>query len=126
MLLDTHTFLWFITNDPKLSQNARSYIEDSSNEIWLSIASIWEMAIKYSAGKLSFAQPFDPFILNQINVNNFAILHIAIEHTVVVATLPFHHKDPFDRVLIAQALVEGIPLLSIDKIVDAYSIKRLW
>ena len=123
-LLDTHIFIWFVMGDPRISVSMRSQIEN--NENLLSIASIWEMAIKHSIGKLNFDLAFDEFIEQQIIRNGIELLPITINYISVVAALPLHHRDPFDRILIAQALVENIPILSADKIFDAYPIRRLW
>src|SRR5256714_2622977 len=126
LLLDTHTFIWFIMGIPQLSANARALIEDVANEKFLSVASLWEMAIKLSIGKLTLTAPFDVFIPQQLSLNGFESLNIEIAHAAVVATLPFHHRDPFDRLLIAQAMVEKMPIVSIDPSFDAYLVKRLW
>ncbi len=101
-------------------------IAEPTNEVFLSIASVWEMVIKVSMGKLDLSQPFDLFIPNQLLLNNINLLDISISHTLRVATLPFHHRDPFDRLLIAQSLVEGLPIISMDSIIDAYGVTRLW
>jgi PIN domain nuclease of toxin-antitoxin system len=124
--LDTHSFLWFINGSPQISTNARTLIEDASNQPLLSAASLWEMAIKLSLGKLSLAQPFEVLIPQQMRLNGIKLLGIEIEHTAAVSKLPFHHRDPFDRLLIAQAMVEQIPIVSADTAFDTYSIKRLW
>lgn len=92
----------------------------------LSIGSLWEIAIKQNLGKLSFNQPFEIFITQQLNLNDLRLLNIKISHVTIVATLPLHHRDPFDRLLIAQSVVENIPVLSADKIFDAYPIRRIW
>ena len=126
LLLDTHTFLWFIMGDPKLSEKARALIEDTRNERLLSIASLWEMAIKHSVGKLSLGQPFEVLIPQQLERNSIEILPITVAHLTVVATLPFHHRDPFDRLLIAQAAVERLSVLTVDSAFDAYAVERLW
>lgn len=101
-------------------------IFSKTNEKLLSTASIWEMAIKHTTGKLSFGQPFKVFIDQQINLNNIDLLNINLDHLDIVATLPLHHRDPFDRLLIAQAMVEQLPILSTDSAFDAYLIRRLW
>lgn len=126
LLLDTHTFIWFFTGNPKISNQVRVLIENQDNEKLLSTASIWEIAIKQSTGKLSFYLPFEVFITQQLSLNDFKLLEIKIDHLAVVATLPFHHRDPFDRLLIAQAMVEQIPILSTDSAFDSYLIQRLW
>lgn len=126
LLLDTHTFLWFIDGNPRLSTIARQLIEDLANERWVSSASLWEIAIKVSLGRLTFVQPFATLIPDQLRQNSMQELPITLAHTAQVATLPFHHHDPFDRMLIAQSLVEGMPILSVDSAFDTYSVTRLW
>lgn len=126
LLLDTHTFIWYVTDNSRLSNQVLEFINDENNEILLSIASLWEIAIKQNLEKLNFNQPFEIFITQQLNLNDFRLLDIKISHITVVATLPLHHRDPFDRILIAQSVVENIPILSADKIFDAYPIERLW
>ncbi len=125
-ILDTHTFLWFITDDPTLSSNARNLIEDINNERLLSIASVWEIAIKTSLGKLELARPFEEFIPQQLRQNYVDLLPIEIPHLAKVSKLPFHHKDPFDRLIISQSLVERIPIISVDDKLDNYNIRRFW
>ena len=126
LLLDTHSFLWFISGNPNLSPTARTLIEDASNQPFLSIASLWEMAIKLSIGKLNLAQPFEVLIPQQMHLNGIKPLSIEIENVAIVSKLPFHHRDPFDRLLIAQAIGEQIPIVSADAVFDAYGIQRLW
>ena len=123
-LLDTHTFIWFVMGNPRISTRVRTQIEN--NENLLSTASIWEMAIKQSTGKLNFSLPFRVFISQQLRVNNIGILEINLDHIEVVASLPLHHRDQFDRLIIAQGIVEHIPILSVDSVFDAYAIARLW
>jgi PIN domain nuclease of toxin-antitoxin system len=125
-VLDTHSFIWFVEDHPSLSVPARTLIEDSTNAIFLSIASVWEMAIKVSLGKLTLSQPFDLFIPNQLLLNDITLLDITVSHTLRVAMLPFHHRDPFDRLLIAQSLVENMPIVSVDSVFDAYGVSRIW
>ena len=126
LLLDTHSFIWFVEDNPSLSSHARILIEEPTNDVFLSIASLWEMAIKISLSKLDLSQPFDLFIPNQLLLNDITLLDITVSHTVRVATLPFHHRDPFDRLLVAQSQVEGMPVISIDSIFDTYGVTRLW
>lgn len=126
LLLDTHIFIWYILDIQRLTATVRALIDDEDNEILLSTASAWEMAIKQSTGKLSFGMQFEMFITQQLSLNKFNLLDIKIEHLTVVSTLPLHHRDPFDRLLIAQAMVEEIPILSADSAFDAYPIQRLW
>lgn len=126
LLLDTHAFLWFITNDAQLSAVAKAQIADPKNEILVSPASYWETTIKVSLKKYPLSVPFETFITQGISGNGFLILPIEPKHGAVVATLPFHHKDPFDRLIVAQAMVEAIPLVSNDLQLDAYGITRIW
>ncbi|MGL5832753.1 MAG: type II toxin-antitoxin system VapC family toxin [Waterburya sp.] len=126
LLLDTHTFIWYVTNNPKLSSTAQQFINDGNNEVLLSLASIWEMAIKHSVGKLSFELPFMVFVEQQMLQNSMSLLNIQLSHLNVIANLPLHHRDPFDRLIIAQAMVEQIPVVGIDAVFDSYPIQRLW
>jgi PIN domain nuclease of toxin-antitoxin system len=128
VLLDTHSFLWFITNDAKLSANAHGLISNAQNDVLVSPASYWEVAIKVSIKKYPLTVPFDKFIDEGIAGNDFEILPIEVRHAAALASLPFppNHKDPFDRLIVAQAIVEGFPLVSVDPKLDAYPIKRLW
>jgi PIN domain nuclease of toxin-antitoxin system len=126
LLLDTQAFLWFIMGSSNLSAHARALIEDVANEKFLSVASLWEIAIKLSIGKLALSAPFDVLIPQQLSLNGIELLNITVEHAAVVAGLAFHHRDPFDRLLIAQALVEKMSIVSIDAAFDAYSVTRLW
>lgn len=126
LLLDTHTFLWWAVGDPSLSATARTVLADRANEIYLSAVSSWEIAIKVSNGALTLAQPVDSFVDSQILQNQFERLEITLEHTYRVALLPFHHKDPFDRLLIAQAQEEGLILLSHDSKFVNYAVLTLW
>jgi PIN domain nuclease of toxin-antitoxin system len=126
LLLDTHTLLWFIAGSASLSAYARSLIEDAANEKFVSIVSIWETAIKVSIGKMSLSAPFDVLFPHQLQTNGFGLLSVKVEHTSVVTTLPFHHRDPFDRLLIAQAIEEKMTLVSVDAVFDDYGVTRLW
>jgi PIN domain nuclease of toxin-antitoxin system len=126
LLLDTHTLLWFIGGEAALSQAARTLIEDPKNEKFVSIVSIWEIAIKVSIGKISLATAFDSLFPHQLDINGFELLPVLVAHTSYVTTLPFHHRDPFDRLLIAQATSESMSLVSIDDHLDSYEVNRLW
>lgn len=126
LLLDTHTFIWYATDNSRLSTIARSLINNGENDIFLSTASIWEMAIKHSIGRLSFSLPFMEFIKQQLSVSNIGILEINLDQIEIVASLPLHHRDPFDRLIISQAIAEQIPILSVDSVFDNYAIARLW
>ena len=125
-LIDTHTLLWIVTNDKKLSKTANKLYLNSENLIFVSLASIWEMAIKISLKKLSIEEPLKDFIHTQIKRNDIRILNIEPEHILLLENLPFHHRDPFDRLIISQSMNENIPLLSSDKVFDRYPIKRIW
>lgn len=124
LLLDTHSFLWFILGDGRCSQRARDLIEDESNEKWLSPASHWELAIKISIGKYQLAQPFEQVFDKALSDNGFRILAIETKHTAVLTSLRFHHRDPFDRLMIAQAISERMDVVSADGTWDAYPISR--
>jgi PIN domain nuclease of toxin-antitoxin system len=126
LLLDTHSFLWFIGGSDRLSSTARSLIEDSDNQPLLSMASLWEMAIKVSIGRLKLSLPFEELIPEQMDLNGIDVLDIRTEHVARVVHLPFHHRDPFDRLLIAQAKVESVPIVGADEAFDAYTITRMW
>ncbi|MBC8114810.1 MAG: type II toxin-antitoxin system VapC family toxin [Candidatus Saccharimonas sp.] len=126
LLLDTHAFLWFLLDDPGLSETARNLIVDPGNDIEISPASYWEIAIKIGLGKYSLPEPYDTFMERELAENDFRILPILPRHTSVLTTLPLHHRDPFDRLLVAQAISEGISLVSNDPALDVYSIQRLW
>ena len=126
LLLDTHTFIWYVTDNPKLSAHVKLLIEDENNEKLVSVASIWEMAIKHSIGRLNFSLPFIEFVGQQLTVSNIGLLEINLQHIEVVASLPLHHRDPFDRLIIAQSMAQQIPILSVDAIFDAYAIARVW
>lgn len=125
-LLDTHSFLWFINGDTRLSVPARELIEAIDNVRLLSVASLWEIGIKISMNKLELGQPFGVLVPQQLGRNLIELVPITLDHVGVVASLPFHHKDPFDRMIVAQALVEQVPIISKDPTFDAYGVTRLW
>ncbi|MCY3915545.1 MAG: type II toxin-antitoxin system VapC family toxin [Chloroflexi bacterium] len=126
-LLDTSAFLWFVYNDRRLSTVAAERIKDFDNVIYLSMASIWEIAIKVNLRRgLVLHRPFPEFIVHQLNSNQFELLQIKVSHFKRVADLPLHHRDPFDRLLIAQSYVENIPVISSDSTFDQYAIQRVW
>jgi PIN domain nuclease of toxin-antitoxin system len=126
LLLDTHALLWYVLNDPQLSATARALIDDPSHDVLVSPASYWEIAIKVSIGKYTLTLPYEDFMRQAIDGNDFEILAIMPRYTAALVTMPFHHRDPFDRLLVAQALVEGIPIISIDAVFDPYGVTRLW
>jgi PIN domain nuclease of toxin-antitoxin system len=125
-LLDTHTFLWMTASPERLGPAARQRIESTAAEMVLSVASVWEMAIKSSLGKLELSQPIGEFVRQQLAVTRTGLLDVRAEHALEVEGLPWHHRDPFDRLLIAQARVEAMPLLSGDPAFDAYDVERIW
>ena len=127
-LLDTRSLIWFALDNPKLSPTARGLIEDLGNEVFISTASIWEIAIKVSISKLPLNRPYPDFIDECFGPQMFELLPIKPAHTIQLAALPFptRHRDPFDRLLVAQAIVEGIPILSADVALDAYPVRRIW
>ena len=126
LLLDTHTFLWFIDGDAAISPYTRQLIEDRTNERLLSIASLWEMAIKVSLRRLTLSLSFTDLVAEHVHGNAIELLEIRPNHLDVLTTLPFHHKDPFDRVIIAQGQAENIPIVSRDPAFDDYASRRLW
>lgn len=126
LLLDTHAFLWFIEGSSRLSLDARVAIEDVNNERYLSVASLWEMSIKAAAGKLEITRPIQTLIQRHIEGNGISLLPIHGEHLETLIELPNHHKDPFDRVILAQAHVEDLVLISCDGHFAAYDIELLW
>lgn len=125
IILDTHTFLWFINDSPELSNSAAELIE-SDVDLWISIASLWEISIKVNLNKLDLPDDFEKFIPHQIAINNIEILPANLQHLIVLTKLPLHHRDPFDRLLIAQAIAEEVPIISIDKKFDLYEVNRQW
>jgi PIN domain nuclease of toxin-antitoxin system len=126
VILDTHTMIWFFQDDPQLSGRARALLEDPLIRKRVSIATCWEIAIKVGLGKLNLGAPTRPYLDQAIAGNNFDLLPISLDHTTAVEGLPLHHKDPFDRLLIAQAIIEGIPIVSVDLAFDAYPVSRIW
>ena len=126
LLLDTHAFLWWIGDDRKLSRRARSAIGRGSNDCYVSIATAWEIAIKASLGSLSVEGSLDRFLPDQIAANGFRTMPIDLRHAVRVAALPYHHRDPFDRLLVAQALEEELAIVSADPNFAVYGVKRVW
>jgi PIN domain nuclease of toxin-antitoxin system len=126
LLLDTHALVWYTHADPKLTTVARTAIDDVTNEIWISPASYWEIAIKVHLGKWALNQPYPQFMAGVANLYNFQILPILPDHTARLIGLPDHHRDPFDRLLVVQALAEGLSLVSADAAFDAYGVPRVW
>ena len=125
-LLDTHSFLWFINGDEQLSEKAKIAIQDPDATKYVSIVSFWEIAIKISLGKIKLDMAYQD-LQQHVSANGFEILPITFEHTIELTTLDFHHRDPFDRIIIAQALIEKFVLISKDSNFDKYNnLKLLW
>ena len=125
VLLDTHVFLWWINDDPRLSTNAREVIVDGENDLLFSVASVWEMAIKQNLGKLSIEGSLGPYLTRYLT-DMATVVPVSLRHAVSVAELPNLHRDPFDRLLVAQALVEEVPLVSGDVEVSRYPVETIW
>lgn len=127
VLLDTHAFLWWISNSPSLSSIARQVVADVENEVYLSAVSVWEMAIKARAGKLHiFSGDIGPFIDQHMRKNSFQPLPITLAHSAKVHALSNHHGDPFDQMLVAQSQVEKMPIISADKMMQSYDVEVVW
>ena len=126
LLVDSHALIWYFGQVDRLSQAAEKLLTDPVNDLLLSVASYWEIAIKVGLGKLNITLPFDDYINRMISDLRLATLPIQIPHASALTTLPQHHRDPFDRMLVAQSLVENIPIVSADSAFDAYGITRLW
>lgn len=126
LLLDTHTFIWWDSEPFKLSANVLTQLQSPSNTILLSVASIWEMQIKHQLGKLPLRLPLTRIIEEQQQNNGIILLPILSEHVLALDQLPLHHKDPFDRLLIAQTNCEGATLVSNDMLIAPYAVNLLW
>lgn len=126
LLVDTHPFLWFAAGDARLSSRARRRIEDPAHDKFLSVASIWEAAVKTSLGKLRLSISLEEVIDEGAVRNGIALLDVRREHAAAVEHLPFHHRDPFDRLLVCQAMVEKMEIVSADASLDAYPVRRVW
>ena len=128
LLLDTHTLYWYTTGDSKLSIQAQTVIQDATNDVFLSPVSLWEIAVKVSNGKWQMNQSFEIFLDRCLNQYEFRMLPIEPSHTIAVSRLPFptDHRDPFDRMLISQALVESMAIVGVDSAFDAYGVTRIW
>ena len=122
-LLDTGSFLWFVAGNDRLSREAREVIEDFDNELVISVASLWEISIKVSIGKLELLRKFDQFIPEKLEENEIEILHVELAHLSEMMKLPFHHRDPFDRMLIAQAQKEKLTLVTRDRRIKIYDVR---
>ena len=126
LLLDTHVWLWWLTEPEKLTAEATAMMQDGSNELLLSVASSWEIAIKYGRGKLNLPESPEDFVPKRLQRDGIATLHIEHRHALHVATLPQHHRDPFDRMLVAQAKLESLSLVTADTKFTPYEIDIVW
>lgn len=126
ILLDTHTFLWWVVEDAQLSLKAKEIIANPDNKIYFSVVSAWEIIIKVGIGKLSLSEPPETYIPSRITSNQFEILAVQMPHILKINSLPNFHKDPFDRLLIAQSLVEDLSLLTVDNAIAQYSVQTIW
>lgn len=124
-ILDTHAFLWGLAGDERMSRHAREFFGGSA-DLLLSIASIWEILIKVQAGKLKFPRPAGRYVIRKLAENRIEILSISIDHVLAFERLPLHHRDPFDRILIAQSLEENIPVVTADPVFARYSVELIW
>ena len=124
VLLDTHTFIWAITDERRLSPRARSLI--ASSELWWSVVSLWEAIQKAQVGKLSLPLPAGPFLTGELSSNHVRLLPVSLSHVLRVEELPLHHRDPFDRLLIAQSIEEGWPIITADPWFTRYPLDVIW
>jgi PIN domain nuclease of toxin-antitoxin system len=124
-LLDTHTFLWAVAEEGKLSRRAQQ-IYTGSNDLWLSAASMWEILIKVQAGKLPLPEPAGPYLVKTLVQNQIELLPITLDHVLRIETLPLHHRDPFDRLIIAQAIKEKWPIITADPWFSRYPVDVIW
>ena len=125
-LIDTHTLLWTGDDDPRLTETVRQIILSEANELWVSAATVWELAIKKSLGKLEFSLPLERYLETQREALAFRWLPIRTQDALKVEELPWHHRDPFDRLLIAQALGRDLRILSRDRVFKKYAVKTVW
>ena len=126
VLLDTHAFLWWITDDARLSELAREEIADGRNEVFFSAASGWEIATKAGLGKLRASEDLEALVTEQLSKNAFRVLPVHLGHALRVRALPELHRDPFDRLLVAQSLLEDLPILSVDPQIVLYPVEVVW
>ncbi len=124
-LLDTHAFLWAIAEEDKLSRRAQQ-VFTGPNQLWLSVASVWEILIKVRAGKLPLPEPAGPYVVRKLAENRIDVLPINLDHVLRIEAMPVHHRDPFDRILIAQSQEEKLPLVTADPVFERYHIQLIW
>ena len=125
-LIDTHTLLWIVTDSPKLSIQAKDLYLNPENRIFISLASIWEMAIKSSLNKLILEKSLEEFVDEHIKGNDIQILNIELPHILRIEKLPFHHRDPFGRLIISQQIENNLPIIGSDEEFDKYDVTRIW
>lgn len=126
LLLDSQALLWMAGEEERLSTNAKEILLRSGVELYLSAASIWEIAIKLSIKKIELQEPLEELLDKQVSINRIQILSVSMAHAIAVQNLPFHHRDPFDRLLVAQAKIEELAILSSDSALDSYGVSRIW
>jgi PIN domain nuclease of toxin-antitoxin system len=124
VLLDTHTLLWALTDESKLSERVRKLLPQA--DTWFSVASLWEILIKARIGKMPLPQPTGPFVMSKLQLNGVRLLNVTQDHVLRVESLPDHHRDPFDRMLIAQSLEERIPVITGDRVFALYPVELIW
>ena len=125
-ILDSHALIWTLDDPSRLGPAATAILQDPANRLMISVVTVWEVAIKVGRGRLPLSLPFRAWMDRAVTDLGLAVLPITLDHAERQVGLPFHHRDPFDRMIAAQALVEGIPLVSTDAIFDAYGVTRLW
>ena len=125
-ILDTHVFLWWVLDVPRLSADARSILQDGTNELLFSTASAYELTIKAQSGRLTLPEPADSYVPSRLAANAFESLSIELTHALRAGSLPTIHRDPFDRMLVAQAQIEGLPILTADPAISRYDVETIW
>ncbi|AKE64584.1 hypothetical protein NIES3806_16540 [Microcystis aeruginosa NIES-3806] len=126
ILLDSHTLIWFSQNSPQLSSSAIEILENRNNLLFLSLVSVWEIQIKVQLGKLNLDISLSEIVKDQTKINDVQILPMKLSHIWTLDTLPYYHKDPFDRLLISQAITENLIILGVDSVFDAYPVQKIW
>jgi PIN domain nuclease of toxin-antitoxin system len=126
LLLDTHALLWFLAGDPRLSSTAAKHIADRHTPVYASVVSAWEIVIKSATGKLTLGRPISELWLQSVPAAGLAVMNVTSEHVLAVESLPIHHRDPFDRLLAAQAVTEDLDLVSSDRAFGSYPVRLVW
>ena len=126
VLLDTHAFLWWNSNDRRLSTRAKKLLSDPSNELRISVVSAWEIAIKVHRGRLHLPEPVDTYVPSRLAHYGMVSVPVTIDHVLATAFLPAYHHDPFDRLLVAQARAEGLPIITVDPAIGKYPVEVIW